>query len=65
MIVIGSQGWNAFERALFGSVSVRVLHHSGCPVLVVPGPSHGGGGEPGRVTDAETDHGYGTRTSDP
>ena len=37
MIVIGAQGWNAFERAVFGSVSNRVLHRAACPVLVVPG----------------------------
>ena len=36
LIVIGSQGWGAVERAVFGSVSERVLHHAPCPVLVVP-----------------------------
>ena len=36
LIVIGSQGWSAMERAVFGSVSDRVLHHAPCPVLVVP-----------------------------
>jgi nucleotide-binding universal stress UspA family protein len=34
-LVIGSHGWGAVKRALFGSVSTGVLHHVGCPVLVV------------------------------
>jgi nucleotide-binding universal stress UspA family protein len=36
-LVIGSHGWGAVKRALFGSVSTGVLHHAKCPVLVVPG----------------------------
>jgi nucleotide-binding universal stress UspA family protein len=36
-LVIGSHGWGAFKRAVFGSVSTSVLHHAHCPVLVVPG----------------------------
>jgi nucleotide-binding universal stress UspA family protein len=36
-LVIGSHGWGAMKRALFGSVSTGVLHHATCPVLVVPG----------------------------
>jgi nucleotide-binding universal stress UspA family protein len=36
-LVIGSHGWGAVRRALFGSVSTGVLHHAGCPVLVVRG----------------------------
>lgn len=35
-VVIGSHGWGAVKRALFGSVSTGVLHHATCPVLVVP-----------------------------
>jgi nucleotide-binding universal stress UspA family protein len=35
-LVIGSHGWGAVRRALFGSVSAGVLHHATCPVLVVP-----------------------------
>ena len=34
-LVIGSHGWGALKRALFGSVSTGVLHHAKCPVLVV------------------------------
>jgi nucleotide-binding universal stress UspA family protein len=34
-LVIGSHGWGAVRRALFGSVSTGVLHHATCPVLVV------------------------------
>ena len=36
-LVIGSHGWGAVRRALFGSVSTGVLHHASCPVLVVRG----------------------------
>jgi nucleotide-binding universal stress UspA family protein len=36
-LVIGSHGWGAFRRALFGSVSTGVLHRAACPVLVVRG----------------------------
>jgi nucleotide-binding universal stress UspA family protein len=36
-LVIGSHGWGAMKRALFGSVSTGVLHHADCPVLFVRG----------------------------
>jgi nucleotide-binding universal stress UspA family protein len=35
-VVLGSHGWGALKRAIFGSVSTGVLHHAECPVLVVP-----------------------------
>lgn len=38
-LVIGSHGWGAVKRAIFGSVSTGVLHHATCPVLVVRGES--------------------------
>ena len=34
-LVIGSHGWGAIKRAVFGSVSTGVLHHARSPVLVV------------------------------
>jgi nucleotide-binding universal stress UspA family protein len=34
-LVVGSHGWGAFRRAVFGSVSTGVLHRAKCPVLVV------------------------------
>lgn len=34
-LIIGSHGWGAVKRALFGSVSTGVLHRANCPVLVV------------------------------
>jgi len=41
LIVLGSHGWGAMRRAIFGSVSTSVLHHAGRPVLVVPpSPAH-------------------------
>jgi nucleotide-binding universal stress UspA family protein len=35
LIVLGSHGWSSVRRFLFGSVSMGVLHHAPCPVLVV------------------------------
>lgn len=37
LLVLGSHGWSAMKRIMFGSVSTGVLHHAACPVLVVPG----------------------------
>jgi nucleotide-binding universal stress UspA family protein len=34
-LILGSHGWGAVKRAVFGSVSTGVLHHARCPVLVV------------------------------
>jgi nucleotide-binding universal stress UspA family protein len=34
-LVVGSHGWGAMKRALFGSVSTGVLHRAKCSVLVV------------------------------
>ena len=36
LIVLGSHGWGAMRRAVFGSVSTTVLHHAQRPVLIVP-----------------------------
>jgi nucleotide-binding universal stress UspA family protein len=36
-LIVGSHGWGAVRRALFGSVSTGVLHHGHSPVLVVRG----------------------------
>lgn len=35
MIVVGSHGYNSWERLLLGSVSDSVVHHAPCSVLVV------------------------------
>jgi nucleotide-binding universal stress UspA family protein len=43
MIVVGSHGWGAGKRLLFGSVSAALLHQAPCPVLVVPAPDAGAG----------------------
>lgn len=45
-VVLGSHGGSAFERAILGSVSGKVLHLSNRPVLVV------GGGNAGRQKQA-------------
>lgn len=38
MIVIGSHGYNRWERLLLGSVSNSVVHHAHCSVMVVRTP---------------------------
>lgn len=38
LIVIGSHGYNRWERLLLGSVSDSVVHHAPCSVLVVRSP---------------------------
>lgn len=35
IIVVGSHGYNSWERLLLGSVSDAVIHHAPCSVLVV------------------------------
>jgi nucleotide-binding universal stress UspA family protein len=42
LIVLGSHGWGAMKRMVFGSVSTGVLHHTSVPVLVVPAPAADG-----------------------
>jgi nucleotide-binding universal stress UspA family protein len=37
LIIVGSHGYNRWERLLLGSVSDSVLHHAPCSVLVVRG----------------------------
>jgi nucleotide-binding universal stress UspA family protein len=35
LIVVGTRGLNAAQRALLGSVSTKIVHHAACDVLVV------------------------------
>ncbi|MFZ0183879.1 MAG: universal stress protein [Nitrosotalea sp.] len=35
LIIMGTRGRNAFEELLLGSVSLKVMHHAICPVMVV------------------------------
>ena len=37
LVVLGSQGFGALRRAVMGSVSLSVVRHAHCPVLVVRG----------------------------
>ena len=39
LIILGSHGYNRWERLLLGSVSNSVLHHAPCSVLVVRTPT--------------------------
>lgn len=38
LIIVGSHGYNRWERLLLGSVSDSVVHHAPCSVLVVRNP---------------------------
>jgi nucleotide-binding universal stress UspA family protein len=36
LLVVGSRGGGGFARLMMGSISTKVVHHSLCPVVVVP-----------------------------
>lgn len=40
LIIVGSHGYNSWERLLLGSVSDSVVHHAPCSVLVVRSPKN-------------------------
>ncbi len=40
MIIIGSRGMGRIKRALIGSVSDYVVHHSNLPTIVIPPPAN-------------------------
>lgn len=41
LVVVGSRGISRARELVFGSVSHQVVHHAGCPVVVIP-PAAGG-----------------------
>ncbi len=52
LVVLGSRGLGPLKRALMGSVSLSVVRHAHCPVLVVRGNARNGRageGVPGRI----------------
>lgn len=36
LLVVGSRGGGGFTRLMLGSVSSQIVHHTACPVVVVP-----------------------------
>jgi len=35
LIIMGSRGMSPFKELLLGSVSLKVIHHASCPVMIV------------------------------
>jgi nucleotide-binding universal stress UspA family protein len=35
LIILGSRGMSTFKELLLGSVSLKVMHHAKCPVMVI------------------------------
>lgn len=35
LIIMGNRGMSAFKELLLGSVSLKVMHHARCPVMIV------------------------------
>lgn len=40
LIIVGSHGYNSWERLFLGSVSDAVVHHAACSVLVIRNDKH-------------------------
>jgi nucleotide-binding universal stress UspA family protein len=46
LLVVGSRRYGPLRRALLGSVSMRLVNHAACPVLIVPRGVHPEASEP-------------------